>query len=171
VGFLDGPADLGPGEVRHDELAGVAVKFDAAAADLEPQRMGRRPGRARPDAAVVGSARAAALPAARPAVAGRTASPAAPRPRPTIAARLTPSAALSSRTAAALTARTAPTLAGTAGAAIAPPVAPTLASRTTPTFAPGSASAPAGPAGGTAVATGRRTTRGRRRPRPTAVVS
>ena len=45
VGLLHGPADLRAGQVRHHQLAGVAMKLDALAADLELQCVRRRTGR------------------------------------------------------------------------------------------------------------------------------
>src|SRR5436190_391033 len=90
VGVLDRTSHLRPGQVRDDELAGVAVELDAPAPDLEPQRVSRRPGRAAPLTATGAlppplSAPRAPRPARRPAhpPARRPPPPRVPRRAPT----------------------------------------------------------------------------------------
>ena len=126
MGIFHRPADLGPGEMGHHELARVAVQLDAFAANFEPERVGDRPGRCTaagsvPPASVIPlasrspatfSRRAGSAIATAPLTAGTTAPLTAGTATPLTAGTATPLTA--GATAAFTTATAGPVAAGTA---------------------------------------------------------
>ena len=124
MGVLDGAADLRAGQVRHDQLAGVAVQLDSPATDLQPEGV-RDPGRRLTPGPVLAPPTAVAgpLPLARAtATLARSPTPLAPGTAAASTLFATGTATPLSRTALASRALT---LARRAAPAIAPPLAST----------------------------------------------